>query len=782
MAPVYRQGLRAGTNAPLSTDHNNDRMSDLFALETSGWVEVAVDAGLDAGGRGLTYAIDPQLQDLRVGESVLVPLGRRNRPVRGWVVDRFTQPPAAAGVSLKHVLSRVDGAPVMPADLIDLARWIAGYYITSLGPTLAAMLPPRGTATGTPRQRRWIQPVKVPSKQTPRLGASQLRILDYLGSLASDELPVERRSLVQTLNLRDAGGIDRLLQRGLLVEVAAPTPLDDSTQRPTLTPAQRTVVDSIGAKLHDGFSSHLLLGVTGAGKTEVYLRLIEQVVLAGQAAMLLVPEIMLTPQAAQRLDLRFGGKSIAVLHSGISVARRRAAWRDIEAGEVDIVLGARSAVFAPFTNERLGLIVVDEEHDASYRQDTAPRYHGRDVALRRAQMAGCPAVLGSATPCMESWANATAQGRHVLHRLPDRAPGLTRPKVRIVDRIEERRNDPGPQRSLGPTLRAALGRTLDAGGQALLLLNRRGWATFIACRRRACGWVMRCDHCDTSLVFHRKRDLAAGGTLKCHHCLSQVRMPGACPLCRGPLARLGEGSQRLEDEISQLYPSLTLGQQLVRLDVDTRGSGDRVQRVMDDLQKGTIRVLVGTQMIAKGLDLPGIQLVGVVDADTALHLPDFRAAERTFQLVAQVAGRCGRGSTPGLVVIQTCCKDDPAIELASKEQFERFADLELQQRTQAGLPPARRMARLIVEHENLQRVRQDTDILEQRLKSVQARWQVSGGAPCPVARIAARHRWQLEVFAADAASLSAGLQQARGQQAFVGLASILVDVDPLQLQ
>jgi primosomal protein N' (replication factor Y) len=383
---------------------------------------------------------------------------------------------------------------------------------------------------------------------------------------------------------------------------------------------------------------------------------------------------------------------------------------------------------------------------------------------------------------MESWANATVHARHVLHRLPDRAPGLTRPSVRIVDRMAERRNDPGPQRSLGPTLRGALERTLDRGGQALLLLNRRGWATFIACKRRACGWVMRCDHCDTSLVFHRKRSLAAGGTLKCHHCLSQLRMPDACPLCRGPLARLGEGSQRLEDEIAHLHPELEPGRHLVRLDLDTRGSGNRVQAVMDDLRSGTIRVLVGTQMIAKGLDLPGIQLVGVVDADTALHLPDFRAAERTFQLVAQVAGRCGRGAVPGKVIIQTCCPEDPAIELASKEQFERFAEMELLQRTQAGLPPARRMARVILEHQDLQRVREDAHTLKQRLAGVEAQWEISGPAPCPVGRIAGRHRWQLEVFADDAAHLSAGLQQARGQQAFVGLASILVDVDPLQLQ
>ena len=765
----------------LSTAHNAP-MTDLFTLDTIGWVEVAVDAGIDAGGHGLHYAIDQELAHLQVGDPVMVPLGKRNRPVRGWIVDRLDTPPPDAPDTLKHVLNLVENAPALPKASIDLARWMASYYITPLGTTLAAMLPPRGAASGAPRQRRWVQPATHPPDTAGRLGANQAAILGHLRDLPRNTLPVERLQLVKTLQLKDASGIDRLVKRGLLEEVSAPEQDSDGPARHQLTEPQHEAISAISASATDGFSVHLLHGITGSGKTEVYLGLIQHTLDRSKAALVLVPEILLTPQTARRLERRFPERRIAILHSGVSIGRRKAAWNAVAQGSVDIVLGARSAVLAPFSHDRLGLIVVDEEHDASYRQDSAPRYHGRDVAVRRGQLAACPVVLGSATPSMESWSNATHQGRFQLHRLRDRAPGLTRPRVRIVDRMDERRQDGGPTRSLGPTLRTALSKTLIEGGQALLLLNRRGWATHIACQKRTCGWVMRCDHCDAALVFHRKRELDAGGTLRCHHCHSQLRMPRKCPACTGGLARLGEGSQRLEDEIAQLHPDLVPGEQLVRLDVDTRGSADKVTRVMDALRDGTIRVLVGTQMIAKGLDLPGVTLVGVVDADTALHMPDFRAAERTFQLVAQVAGRCGRGLQGGQVVIQTCCADDPAIRLAAAEQFDAFAALEYEQREAAGLPPCRRLARMVLEHARLPALRDDARTLVDRLRAADAHWDVTPAAPCPVARIADQHRWQVEILADSAAALHRGLVAARAQRAFEGFASISIDVDPLSLQ
>ncbi|MCH2138650.1 MAG: primosomal protein N' [Phycisphaerales bacterium] len=755
---------------------------ELFAQEISGWVEVAVDAAFDPGGSGgLHYALDSTLTDLAPGDPVTVPLGKRNRPVRGWVVDRLDSAPPMDATRVKHVLSRIEDAPVLPASLIDLARWIAGYYITPLGTTLASMQPPKTTSTGAPRQHRWIDLATTPPETGGRLGANQAAILEYLRSLPASNRPVERLALVRSLDLNDASGIDRLVTRGLLQEVAAPVPEGVSPIAPSLTDDQRQVIDAIDATA-GGFSVHMLLGVTGSGKTEVYLQLIERTLHRGHAALVLVPEILLTPQTAARLESRFPDRGIGVLHSGVSVARRRNTWRRVREGEIDIVLGARSAVFAPFSDERLGLIVVDESHDSSYKQDTAPRYHGRDVAMRRGQQSNCPVVLGSATPSMESWFNATVTHKYTLHRLNNRAPGLTRPKVRIVDRIEERKADPGPQRSLGPTLRRALTNTLLDGGQALLLLNRRGWATHIACRSRTCGWVMRCDQCDAALVFHRKRDIAAGGTLQCHHCLSQLRMPRTCPACAGGLSRLGEGSQRLEDEIALLHPDLVQGEQLVRLDVDTRGSGERVRSTMNALRSGQIRVLVGTQMIAKGLDLPGVHLVGVVDADTALHQPDFRAAERTFQLVAQVAGRCGRGDTAGTVIIQTCCADDPAIALAAAERYEAFATLELEQRQLSGLPPVRRMARMVVDDPALPKARDAARALAQRLRAVDVQWAVSPPAPCPLARAANRFRWQVDVMADTPAILHQGLVAARASRAFDALGSIMIDVDPLYLQ
>ena len=755
-------------------------MSDLFALPVTGWVEVAVDAGIDAGGRGLHYAIDDELAGVAIGDAVMVPLGRGNRRVRGWVVDRLDAAPHNAPATLKHVFELVADAPSIPLDLVRLGMWIADYYMAPLGPTLAAMLPPRGTAATGMRPSRWMQ-LAQSSDTAGRLGKQQQRILAWLTQRGSNAGPVERSAIITALDLPDATAIDRLHSRGLLDEVSAPRLSPDSDSAPKLTRDQHCVVDAVSADLNGGFTAHLLHGVTGAGKTEVYLHLAKAALDHGHAVLVLVPEILLTPQLAARLKQRFPNRRIEVLHSGVSPGRRRAAWKAIRSGDVDIVLGARSAVFAPIAHHRLGLIIVDEEHDASFRQDNTPRYHGRDVAVRRAQMADCCVLLGSATPSMESWWNATVTGRYALHRLPERAPGLSRPKVRLVDRMEERARDKGPMTSLGPTLRAALARTLVEGRQTLLLLNRRGWATYIACQNKGCGWVMRCDHCDASLVFHRKRALDAGGVLHCHHCMSQLRMPEGCPSCNGRLARLGEGSQRLEDEIAHLHPDLQAGRQLVRLDVDSRGGEAQVQQVMDDLHAGTIRVLVGTQMIAKGLDLPGVGLVGVVDADTALHIPDFRAAERTFQLVAQVAGRCGRGGEGGTVIIQTCASDDPAITLAAREDFNTFAANELAHRKAAGLPPAARLARCILEHVDLQTVRTHAQQLEQRLRAVGGHWLVNPAAPCPLARIAGRHRWHVEVLGADAGALHQGLATARTQACFEGLGSVTIDVDPTQV-
>ncbi|MCH2137086.1 MAG: primosomal protein N' [Phycisphaerales bacterium] len=754
-------------------------MADLFELPVTGWVEVAVDAAIDAGGGGLHYALDEETTDLSIGDAVTVPLGRGNRPTRGWIIDRLDQPPEALPTTIKHVHGRDADTPALPDDCITLACWIAEYYITPLGPTLAAMCPPRGSTTGGGRLQRWVQ--LAGAKPQSRLGATQQRIVQWLEGRPTEERAFERLDLCTRLGLPDAGAIDRLLQRGVLEEVPPPTVETTAASRPALTNNQQQVVDRVGACLGEGFGAHLLHGVTGSGKTEVYLQLVEQVMHRQQTALVLVPEILLTPQLEHRITSRFPDKRVALLHSGVSRSQRHAAFEAIEAGEIDCVLGARSAVLAPIRHDRLGLIIVDEEHDSSYRQDSTPRYHGRDVAVRRAQLARCPVLLGSATPSMESWWNATVQGRYELHRLPDRAPGLSRPKIRVVDRMAERASDTSPRSSMGPTLRQALGETLVAGRQTLLLLNRRGWATHVACRSRACGWVMRCDHCDGPLVFHRRKTLTSGGHLRCHRCHAQLRMPKSCPVCSGGLLRLGEGSQRLEDEIAALHPDLEAGAQLMRLDTDTRGSAANVQRVMDNLRTGATRVLVGTQMIAKGLDLPGVGLVGVIDADTSLHVPDFRAAERTFQLVAQVAGRCGRGAHAGQVIIQTCAADDPAVALAASESFEQFARDELSQRRAAGLPPARRMARCVVEHPDHDVVKQDATTLEAALQALGANWQVHPAGPCPIARIEGRHRWQVELQADDAAKVQAGLAKARAARLFQAKAQITVDVDPIQL-
>jgi primosomal protein N' (replication factor Y) len=499
--------------------------------------------------------------------------------------------------------------------------------------------------------------------------------------------------------------------------------------------------------------------------------------------LVLVPEIALTPQTGGRLIGRFPEHRVAVHHSGLTAAQRHQQWALAADGTADIVLGARSAVFAPVPDGRLRLIVVDEEHDGSYKQDQVPRYHGRDVAVRRAQLAGCPVLLGTATPSLESWHNATAKGTYRLHRLAKRVPGLQVPSVKLVDLVEERRRfRPGRAHLLGPILETAVGRTLDAGGQVLLLLNRRGFANYIACPDHGCGWMHCCDHCDATMVYHLDRTLPGGGYTRCHHCDAQQRLPENCPTCNKRVSRFGLGTQRVEREIERTFPQLVEGRTMLRVDSDTMRGARDFHRALERFGRGEIRMLVGTQMIAKGLDFPGVQLVGVVNADTAINLPDFRATERTFQLVSQVAGRCGRGSAPGKVIVQTFQPQAPPIRLAAAGDYEAFAGLELADRKRCGLPPFARMGRVVVRDADHGRCLAAARRLAEQLGALTAdEVRLRGPAPCPIGRIAGRHRQQIELLADTAAQLQTLLSNARSEGILKPGHAVAVDVDPIAL-
>ena len=480
----------------------------------------------------------------------------------------------------------------------------------------------------------------------------------------------------------------------------------------------------------------------------------------------MVPEIALAAQTISRVLARFPDTPAAVLHSGLTAAQRNHAWSQIASGEARLVLGARSAIFAPIPDGQLGVLIVDEEHDASFKQDQAPRYNGRDAAIRRAQLAGCPVILGSATPSLESWHNAK-RGRTELHRLPNRAPGLTLPKVEIVDFAEERRHFgsdhvPGV-RVIGPRLSRAIGQTLSEHGQVLLLLNRRGYANYIACPDHKCGWVMSCQFCDASMVCHQDyRDGRRERWVRCHHCEAEQQLLRTCPLCSKRVTVFGQGTQRVEEEILRLHPGLSAKGAMVRVDSDAMHANHDFDDVLKRFRNGDIRLLCGTQMIAKGLDVPGVRLVGVVNADTAINLPDFRASERTFQLVAQVVGRSGRGKEAGRAIIQTFQPDAPSILRAAEHDFEAFAEQELADRERFGLPPQTRMARLLVRNASETTVWEHAEMLARRLEPLAKAQdaQVRPPAACPIARVAGRYRVQLEVLGPTPACISRLLSSA----------------------
>ncbi|MDX2147524.1 MAG: primosomal protein N' [Planctomycetota bacterium] len=770
-----------------------------------------------------------------VGERILVPLGKGDRGV-GAIVLASGGVELAGGLSphrIKDAHERTPGG--LTPSLVELARWIAEYTICPLGMVVASMTP-AAVKQGVGRQvvsmialgdaRPGPDLVLKPAADAAARAITswerdawpmtptdaRARLVQELGPAAPRVLPgLLRSGVLKLVRVERVRARDDWAEDANQLEEAEPISLGPGTERiqndvaPKLTHAQASVVEGIGASL-GGFGVHLVRGVTGSGKTEVYLHLIERVIAAERTAIVLVPEIALTPQTSRRFLQRLGRESVAVLHSGLTPAQRHTEWARAAEGRVRVVVGARSAVFAPLRS--LGLIVVDEEHDGSYKQDQLPRYGGRDVAIRRGQIENCPVVLGSATPSLESWANATMPSagggppRFKLWELRERVGRAKLPMVRVVDlnleRLEQMRRRPTERlpRAVGPTLEDALARTLDAGGQAILLLNKRGFASLLACPSANCGWKLNCQNCDAMMVLHRNASLPQGELVACHHCTARTLAPALCPACGRKLISLGTGTQRLEDELVRTFGishGLAEGKTLVRVDSDAMQSFRAYAGVLARFERGEVRVLVGTQMVAKGLDFPNVRLVGVVQADMALTIPDFRAAERTFQLVSQVAGRAGRGEHPGLVLVQTYDPRHPAILLAADHDYEGFAAGELAVRQRAKLPPVSRMARIVCRDEDLEKASRRAEELgtalrqfrgdmtrgEQQRGPIELR--VEGPSLCPLARVANQHRVGLEVIAPDAQSLHRALTALRDAGMLRSDAKTAVDVDPVAL-
>ncbi|HEX7122516.1 MAG TPA: primosomal protein N', partial [Gemmatimonadaceae bacterium] len=707
--------------------------------------------------RTFTYTVDDALAPRAVpGARVVVAV--RSRRVIGVVVD--ADPPVDGVRELRPVLEAPDDAPALPPALLRTCRWVAEYYAAPIGLTLRAALPARlagaRAPSPPPRTRRVAAVVQpLPSlldrerifRRAPKQRAA-FELLEALGG----EVPVDH--LRTQLGVSPAV-LDALAKRGI-VRLQRETVFRDAfggRQTPvspahTPTAAQQAAIDAIaGGRPGEVF---LLHGVTGSGKTLVYIEVLRRLVESERrTAIMLVPEIALTPQTVDRFRAAFGDR-IAVLHSALSDGERLDAWRAIRAGERRIVVGARSAIFAPLEN--LGAIIVDEEHETSYKQGETPRYHARDVAIVRAREEGAVVVLGSATPSLESWSNAE-RGRYRLLSLPERVGGGALPTVQVVDLRRKRDAANAPvdpfRRVISEPLERALRDTIARGEQAILLLNRRGYAAFVQCS--SCGNVVSCPNCSISLTVHRLPE-----RLVCHYCAHAEALVASCGRCGAPTVReRGLGTQQVERLLSERFPAA----RIARMDVDTTSGKWAHATILDRVARHEVDVLLGTQMIAKGLDFPNVTLVGVVDADVGMNLPDFRSAERAFQLMAQVAGRAGRGPKGGAVLIQTRLPDHHAVRGALAHDYVGFVTRELSDRRSPAYPPVVRLANIVFsgtrEADTVALAERGTDWLTGLVRRAGLEGvTITGPAPCPIDRIKSRWRWHVLVRTHRSAELT----------------------------
>ena len=752
---------------------------------------VAVEQAID---RELDYLVTPAIQpDIHIGQRVSVPLGRNNRNAFGYVINLKNHSDFSHLKPLHHI---DDSRRLLTARLLELARWMSRYYCTPLGTVLESVIPAAvkkrvGLAEITLVHLNPTSDFTPPAKK----GKTQA-ILDILRQNPPEQ-GIEITRLAELADVTPAT-IRKLASKGLIsisrhedfgLPEQAPagfTPLEPSLK---LTTEQQKAMDFLSPQLNPGhFGVNLLHGITGSGKTEIYLRCIQQIVAQGKQAIVLVPEIALTPQTALRFTQRF--PHVAILHSGLTATERHMQWRAISAGRSQVVIGARSAVFAPVPH--LGLLVIDEEHESTYKQETAPRYHARDVAIKRAHLENAPVILGSATPSLETFYRiqyAPAQPKAPGHYIPltTRATAWQLPRIELVDMKSANRVRHGIH-LLSPRLEESLRKTLANGQQAILLLNRRGYSSFVHCS--SCDQPIRCKYCDVAMTYHRhvqpanqsaRAELAThSGQLQCHYCLAVNPLPVNCPDCGKKLSLFGLGTQRVEEELQQKFPSLAFA----RMDSDTMRHARDYERVLHDFGTGKIQMLMGTQMIAKGLDFPNVTLVGVISGDTALMLPDFRAAERTFQIITQVAGRAGRGEKPGTVILQTYMPDDPTIRAAITQDYNGFANRELIHRKQANMPPYSRMVRIILRDTDEKRLLDYAQEIAGKIEAAARQIPhitLQGPMPCSIGRIAGYLRQQILLSSPQASPLQQVLSVLRQQGDMQRGDRLAIDVDPISL-
>jgi len=805
------------------------------AAQLNRYCDVSLPVPID---QTFTYELPETLRHrVQPGCRLLVPFG--GRKLTGIVLRTYTEAPP---VKPKLALMLLDEEPVLDAALLALGHWIAKYYCAPLGEVLKAMTPLSGelrrvqqfmlTDLGRDAVRQLLlgEPGDEPAVQILRLLEQRpltaaylsrkvnnaphlLRSLVKKGLVAVDETQAERdplrasaerlrvefntrptegkltkreRELLAFLELHPgshnlkqlektlpgASQTARTLARKGLVTLRfehAVTPQAGSFLPHVLNEWQQRALDAVRESLAArSFQTFLLQGVTGSGKTEVYLRSIEAALEQGCGALLMVPEIALTPAVASLFLHRFGDR-VAILHSAFSDLERADQWRRIRDGRAAVVVGTRSGVFAPVRN--LGLIIVDEEHDGSYKQEETPRYHGRDVAIVRAQAGNATVVLGSATPSLESRYNAE-RGKYTLLELPERIENRPLPHVELVDMrqefLETRKSATFSRRLL-----EEIGRRLEAGEQTMLLMNRRGFSSFVACR--ACGHRFECAHCAITLTYHRR-----DRRLLCHYCNYAERVPSECPKCGSEYIQfLGAGSERVEEELHKAFPTA----RIARMDRDTVTSKRHYETILFGFREGAYDILVGTQMIAKGHDIPNVTLVGVVNADVGLSMPDFRAAERTFQLLTQVAGRAGRGQVPGLVIVQTINPGHYAVRFAAAQDYAGFYQKELEFRRAMRYPPFSALANVLVRAQKQDEAMRMSSELSLVLSPPPDGVRVLGPAEAPVPKLRSEFRYQMLIKAASRKTLNAVLNRLRAHayDSKWNPTALVIDVDPLSL-
>ncbi len=727
--------------------------------------------------RTYTFSVPSELAGtVRLGQRVQIPLRKSGSLTVGFVIrlDR-----GRWDSTLRPIHSVVDEGSFLTPELIELGQQISAHYCCPLGATLKAMTPQAvRDRRGLVRVRHVrISPEAVAA--AARLSKKQKAVIDFL-SAKSDAVEI---SFLATQTGASQAILRAMIKKALLDVIVSEVPGESGvgyvvvpTIEPTfdLNPDQQNALDAtLNAVQEDLFRVLVLFGVSGSGKTEVYIRAIREVVKSGRQAIFLVPEIVLTTQLSNRLAARF--PNVAIQHSGLSEAHRAVIWRQIAAGEKTVVVGTRSAVFAPCP--RLGLIIVDEEQETSYKNLQAPRFHVRDVAIMRASQLGIPIVLGSATPSLETWHRGQTRPDYRLVKMPCRVMDLPMPRVHVVDMCDEILEQKKPV-LLSRPMERLLGETLERGEQALILINRRGFAHRAFCSQ--CQSRLTCPNCSSSLVVH-----VTTGQSVCHYCRTRIVTPTVCPQlgCGGKLIHVGTGTQKIEQLMAQRFPKA----RIQRVDSDTVHRREQYENLIADFEQRRVDVLVGTQMIAKGLDFPHVSFVGMIHTESEGFSADFRAHERLFQLVTQVAGRAGRASAAGEVVIQTLMPELPALTFALTHDYPGFAAHELSMRARTGFPPFRRLARFIVSHTRDEQARQESELLAGRIRPALVavganQADLLGPMPAPIPRLRGQYRYDLLLRMATASDLRKVLDQLRADRALrVKSAQLTIDVDPVSL-